>query len=132
VLFVAVLFTVYVPFPADVGEVTFRVVVAEAPGEIERETAVNVPVQPEGALEARLNTEAVQGLTSLLVTDRVKESVVPATTPVACEGTRLTAGAACVQLGGGGGGVPVRTTVTEAPVADTALTVMETPEVESV
>jgi len=95
---------------ADVGEVTVRGFEAEAPGKTEREAAVNAPVQPEGTLEARLKTEAVQGLTSLLVTERVKETAVPAATLVDGDGTRLTAGATCVQPGGGGGGGGLLTT----------------------
>ena len=118
---------------ADVGEVTVRVFEAEAPGETERETAVNAPVQPEGTPEARLKTEAVQGLTSLLVTERVKETAVPAGTPADGDGPRVTAGATCVQVGGGGGGGgEFRVTVTDAPVALTELVVIETPERESV
>ena len=130
---------------ADVGEVTFRVVEAEAPGETEREAAVKAPVQPEGTVEVRVKTDAVQGLTSLLVTEMVKLTAVPAATPAVCEGRSETTGATCVQVGGGvgvgvgegvgvgdGGGAPERVTATVAPVALTELTTIETPDVASV
>jgi hypothetical protein len=66
---------------ADVGEVTVRVVEAEAPGDAESEADASAPVQPDGTLETSLKTEPVQGLTSLLVIERLKETGVPAATP---------------------------------------------------
>ena len=44
---------------------------AVAPGASDREAEVNVPVQPLGTLEESVKADVVQGLTSLLVTDRV-------------------------------------------------------------
>ena len=87
---------------AEAGEVTLSVVALLAPGANESEAAVNVPDQAAGTAEVRVKVEAVQGLTSLLVTERAKETVVPADTVDVCDGARVTAGATCVQDGGGG------------------------------
>jgi len=75
------------------------VTVAEAlaPGEIESEAEESVPVQPKGTVSVRSKMDVVQALLSLLVTESVNGTAVPAATGALDDGEKLTVGFARVH-----------------------------------
>jgi len=82
---------------ADAAEVTVTVAEPLAPGASVSELGENVPVQPAGNVPVSVKEEAVQAALSLLVTEDVNATAVPAATPALCSGERLTTGLARTQ-----------------------------------
>ena len=82
---------------ADAAEVTVRVAVPLAPGASVSVVGERVPVQPAGTVSVNVKEDAVQEALSLLVTDGVNATAVPAATPALCSGESPTVGLARVQ-----------------------------------
>ena len=82
---------------ADAAEVTVTVAVPLAPDASVSEAGESVPVQPAGAVSVSVKEDAVQTALSLLVTEAVNATGVPAATPAPCSGERLTTGFARTQ-----------------------------------